>query len=94
MAITWCYGFVLTLGYYGTQEQDWGAYTQEVVKFSMKRCCIVGNTTYGSRGGVANFFNIPMGRNEQIQQLVTWLFIEPLTLQYPNTRFLERCFKK
>ena len=61
---TWCHGYLLSLGHYGSNERDWGAYTQEVAKFSMKRCCIVGNTTYGSRGGVANSFNMSIGRYE------------------------------
>ena len=71
---TWCHGCLLSLGHYGSHKQFGGAYTQEVVTFSMKRCCIVGNTTYGSRGGVTNFFHIPVGRYEWIQQLVTWMF--------------------
>ena len=45
---------LLSLGHYGSHEQDWGAYTQEVAKVNMKRYCIVGNTTYDSRGSVAN----------------------------------------
>ena len=61
---TWCHGCLLSLGHYGSHEQDWGAYTQEVAKVSTKRCCIVGNTTYGSPGGVANSFNMPIGRYE------------------------------
>ena len=64
MVATWCHGCLLSLGHYGSHEQDWGAYTQEVAKFSMKRCCIVGNTTYGSPGGVTNSFNMPIGRYE------------------------------
>ena len=64
MVATWCHSCLLSLGHYGSHEQDWGAYTQEVAKVSMKRCCIVGNTTYGSRGGVANSFYMPMGRYE------------------------------
>ena len=67
----------LSLGHYGSRERDWGAYTQEVAKFSMKRCCIVGNTTYGSHGGVENSFNIPIGRLEGGGNLVPWLFVEP-----------------
>ena len=35
MAI-WCHGCLLSLGYYGSHEQEWGVYTQEVAKFSMK----------------------------------------------------------
>ena len=62
--VTWYHGCLLSLGYYDSHEQDWGAYTQEAAKVSMKRCCIVGNTTYGSRGGVENSFNVPMGRYE------------------------------
>ena len=59
MVATWCHGCALSLGYYGSHEQDWGAYTQaqELAKFCMKRCCIVGNTTYGSCGGVEISFN-------------------------------------
>ena len=64
MVEAWCHGCLLSLGYYGSHEQDWGAYTQEVAKVSMKRCCIVGNTKYGSPGGVAKSFNIPIGRYE------------------------------
>ena len=59
---TWCHGWSLSLGYYSSHEWDWGIYTQEVATFSMKRCCIIGNTTYGSRGVVANSFYIPIGR--------------------------------
>ena len=62
VVVTWYHGFVLSLGYYDTQAQDWEAYTQEVAKFSMKRCCIVGNTAYGSSGGVVNSCYMPMGR--------------------------------
>ena len=36
VVVTWCHGFVLGLGHYGTQEQDWGAYTQQVANFCMK----------------------------------------------------------
>ena len=54
----------LGLGHYGSHEWDWGKYTRKVAKFSMKRCCIVGNRIYGSGGGVANSFNIPIGRYE------------------------------
>ena len=64
MVATWCHGYLLSLGQYGSHEQDWGAYTQEVAKVSMKRYCIVDNTIYGSRGGVANSFNMPIGRYE------------------------------
>ena len=64
MVATWCHGCLLSIGHNGSHERDWGAYTQEVDKVSMKRCCIVGNTTYGSRGGVANFFDMPIGRYE------------------------------
>ena len=59
---TWCHCCLLSLGHYGSHEQDWAVYTQKVAKFSMKRCCIVGNTTYDSREGVANSFYMPMGR--------------------------------
>ena len=59
---TWYHGYLLSLEHYSSHERDWGAYTQEVAKVSMKRCCIIGNTTYGSRGGVANSFYMPMGR--------------------------------
>ena len=61
---TWCHGCLLSLGYYSSHERDWGAYTQEVAKFSMKRCCIVGDTTYGHRGGVTNSLYMPIGRYE------------------------------
>ena len=61
---TWCHGCLLSLGHYGSHKQFGEAYTQEVAKFSMKRCCIVGNTTYGSHGGDGNSFNMPMGRYE------------------------------
>ena len=64
MVATWCHGCLLSLGHYGSHEQDCGAYTQEVAKVNMKIYCIVGNTTYGSRGGVANSSNIPIGRYE------------------------------
>ena len=64
MVATWCHGCLLSLGHYGSHEQDWGAYTQEIAKVSMKRYCSVGNTTYGSPGGVANSFNIPIARYE------------------------------
>ena len=60
MVVTWYHGYLLSLGYYGSHEQDWVVYTQEVAKVSMKRYCIVGNTPYGSRGGVANSFNMPV----------------------------------
>ena len=36
MVATWCHGCLLSLGHYGSHEQDWGAYTQEVTKVSMK----------------------------------------------------------
>ena len=36
MVATWCHGCSLSLGHYGSHEWDWGAYTQEVAKFSMK----------------------------------------------------------
>ena len=36
MVETWCHGCVLSLGHYNSHERDWGAYTQEVAKFSMK----------------------------------------------------------
>ena len=36
VVVTWYHGFVLSLGYYGTQEQGLGAYTQQVTKFCMK----------------------------------------------------------
>ena len=55
---------LLSLGHYGSHERDRGAYTEEVAKFSMKRCCIVGNRTYGSRGGIANSLYMPIGRYE------------------------------
>ena len=61
---TWCHGYLLSLEHCGSHERDWGAYTQEVAKFSMKRCCIVGHTTYGSRGGLANSFYIPIRSHE------------------------------
>ena len=66
MVVTWCHGCLLSLEHYGSHERDWGAYTQaqEVAKISMKRYCIVGNTTYGSRGGIANSFTMPIGRYE------------------------------
>ena len=64
MVATWCHGCLLSLGHYGSHERDWGAYTQEVAKFSMKRYCIVVNTTYGSRGGIANSFTMHIGRYE------------------------------
>ena len=64
MVVTWYHVCLLSLGHYGSHEQDWGAYTQEVAKVSMKGCCIVGNTIYGSRGGVANSLNMPIGRYE------------------------------
>ena len=64
MVVTWCHGCLLSLGHYGSHERDWGAYTQEVAKVNMKRCCIVGNTIYGSPGGVTNYFNMPIGRYE------------------------------
>ena len=61
---TWCHGCSLNLGHYGTHELDWGAYTQEVAKFSMNRCRIVGNILHGGPGGVGNSFNRPMGTYE------------------------------
>ena len=64
MVATWCHGCVLSLGHYGSYEQDWGAYTQEVAKVSTKRYYISGNTTYGSPGGVGNSFHMPIGRYE------------------------------
>ena len=64
MVEAWCHGCLLSLGYYGSHEQDWGAYTQEVAKVSMKRCYSVGNITYGSRGGIVNSFNMHIGRYE------------------------------
>ena len=27
VVVIWYHGFVLSLGHYGTQEQDWGVYT-------------------------------------------------------------------
>ena len=86
---TWCHDCALSLGHYGSHERDWGAYTQaqELAKLCMKRCYIVGNTTYGNPGGVANSFNMPIGRYDWIQQLVTGLFTEPWTLPYPYTMF-------
>ena len=36
MVATWCHGCLLSLGHYGSHEQFWGVYTQEVAKFSMK----------------------------------------------------------
>ena len=64
VVVTWCHGYLLSLGHYSSREWDWGVYTQEVTKFSMKRCCIVGNTTYGSHGGIANSFHMPIGSYE------------------------------
>ena len=66
MVATWYHGCSLSLEHYGSHEQDWGAYTQEVAKVNMKRCYIVGNTTYGSHGGATNFFYVPIERYEQI----------------------------
>ena len=91
---TWCHGCSLSLGEYGFHERDWGAYTQGLAKFSIKRCGIVGKTTYGSLIGVGNSFYMPIGRYEWNQQLVTWLFIAPWIIWYPHTRLLERCLKK
>ena len=54
VVVTWCHSCALILEHYGTQEQDWGAYTQQVANFCMKSCFIVANTTYGRPGGVAN----------------------------------------
>ena len=34
MVVTWCHSCALSLGHYGTQEQDLGAYTQKLAKFS------------------------------------------------------------
>ena len=62
MVVTWCYGSLLSLGYYGSHERDRGAYTQEVAKVSMKRYCIVGNTTCSVPDGDGNNFYISMGR--------------------------------
>ena len=59
---TWYHIYALSLRHYGSHEQFWRAYTQDIAKFSMKRCYIVGNTTYGSRGGVVNSFNMPIER--------------------------------
>ena len=64
MVATWCHGCLLSLGHYGSHKQFWGAYTQEVATFSIKIYCIVGNTIYGSSGGLTNSFNMPMGRYE------------------------------
>ena len=36
MVVTWCHSCALSLEHYGTQEQDLGAYTQQVAKFCMK----------------------------------------------------------
>ena len=76
---TWCHGCLSSLGHYSSHEQFWGVYTleQEVATFNLKRYCIVVNTTYGSRGGIANSFYIRIGRYELIHWLVTWLFTEP-----------------
>ena len=69
MVEPWSHVYSLSLGHYGSHEWDCGAYTQaqELAKCCMKRCCIVGNTTYGSPEGVANSFNMPIGRYELTQ---------------------------
>ena len=36
VVVTWYYSCTLSLEHYGTQEQDWGAYTQQVANLSMK----------------------------------------------------------
>ena len=72
-----CHGCALSLEHYGTQEQDLGAYTQQVAKFCMKSYCSVANTIYGGPGGVGNSLYIPMGRLECGGNLVPWLCIEP-----------------
>ena len=77
---TWCHDCLLSLGHYGSHERDLGAYTQEVAKFSMKRCCIVGTRIYDSCEGVGNFFNMPMWRLECGWNFVPWLFVEPWIL--------------
>ena len=80
MVASWCHSCSFSLRHYSAHTRDWGAYTQEVAIFSTKRWYIVGNITYGSRGGVENSFNIHMRRLEYGGNLVSWLFVEPRTL--------------
>ena len=87
MVAAWCHGYLLSLGHFGSHEQDWRAYTQEVAKVSMKDVVLLVIQHMVAVEVLQTPLIFLLEGMSEINNWCHGLFVEPWTLWYPHTRF-------